>query len=138
MVHAIEQYHELVEKEAWGKYESARYLYHLTPVFSIDDAFSKKRKICDEGLIAGETQEGENPAIWFFVDQKYACSVAASILVRHFALFRVKKSEVPRHLLKWDNVAEYCARVSFYAEIECVRNVQFVGFYMPKPQEEWD
>lgn len=123
-------YFQVMERQAWESYERTSRLYHVTRVSNI-------AKIAVGGLKAGAAVDiggVEHPAIWIFTDKSWATNVAGSIGMGEFALFSIRKAAVKRDLIRWDNVAELCARVSFY----CLKDrilpsyISFIGAYTLK------
>ena len=117
----IDYFAEL-ERRAWQSYEQAKTLYHVAP-------WERALQISLGGIRAPEGDD--EPAIWFFTDKSWAGEVAASIGLQNFALFSIRKGAIKRETIRWDNVAEHCALVSFY----CLRShipqsyVRWIGTY---------
>ena len=115
------------ERHAWESYERTNRLYHVT---SVDNYLP----IFVGGLTAKSTVEEsgiEQPAIWFFTDKAWAAEVAGSIGLQQFALVSIKKSSIKRDLIRWDNVGEICAAVSFYCLKERIAPsyISYLGAY---------
>jgi hypothetical protein len=132
---------EILEQAAWKNYENADTLYHLSGfLVGVDDFVPVMDSILTEGLKAGstvETESGKTPAIWFFVDKKMAGSIAQGMLIQDFLLFSIRKDAIPRHTIRWDNVAESWAPFSFYALGErvppgCIRFVDIFRVKRPR------
>lgn len=118
------RYFAELERYAWQSYEQAKALYHV----SAAKPDNWLRMIVD-GIRPKPGGWGidDGPAIWFFTDERWAAEVAASIGLQDFALFRIRKSAIKRELIRWDNVAERCAAVSFY----CLQS------HIPKSYVRW-
>ena len=123
-------YSQMMERRAWESYERTNRLYHVAPVSNI-------AQIAVGGLNTGTTVNIDgvgHPASWFFTDKDWAGDVAGSIGMGEFALFSIRKAAVKRDLIRWDNVAELCARVSFYCLKERIppSYISFIGAYSLK------
>lgn len=120
---------------AWESYERTSRLYHVT-------SFDNYLSIRVGGLISKTTVDDNGvmrPAIWLFTDKKWAASVANSIGLTEFALLSMKKSSIKRDLIRWDNVGETCAAVSFYCLKERIdaSRLSLLGVYsLGKPNAQ--
>ena len=125
----MDEYWKEQERRAWQSYENGKTLYHVTP--------AKSALAIQVGGIVSHSTVDDEPAIWFFTEKDWAAEVAQSIGMHEYALFSIRKSAIKRELIRWDNVGELYAAVSFY----CIKKhiprsyVSLVGCYRIRQEE---